>query len=67
MTMDLITGLPLSNGYEAIMVFTDKLTKHVQFLPTYNNLDIFGYAKFFVEFIICRFGMPEIIIGDRDA
>jgi hypothetical protein len=28
-TMDLITGLPMSEGFEAIIVFTDKLTKHV--------------------------------------
>jgi hypothetical protein len=66
-TMDLITGLPISDGYEAILVITDKLTKHAQFIPTYNNLNRFGFAKLFTENVICRFGLPELIVSDRDS
>lgn len=66
-TMDLITGLPLSDGFEAILVFTDKLTKHVQFIPSYNSLDKLGFARLFVEHVVCRFGLPEVIVCDRDG
>lgn len=66
-TMDLITNLPISEGFEAILVLTDKLTKHVQFIPTFNSLSKFGFAKLFTDNIICRFGLPDSIVCDRDG
>ena len=31
--MDLITGLPKSQGYDVILVVVDRLTKFVHFMP----------------------------------
>lgn len=66
-TMDLITGLSLSGGYDAILVFTDKLSKYVIFIPTNGDLSKMGFTRLFVEHIVCKFGMPEVLVCDRDG
>lgn len=68
-SMDLITGLPPSGeeGYTAVLVIVDKLTKFAIIIPTYNQLDQNGFAKLFVENVVNVFGMPQQIICDRDS
>lgn len=66
-SLDLITGLPESLGFQAILVITCKLTKHALFIATTNDLNTFGFAKLFVEHVVCKFGLPEVIISDRDG
>lgn len=68
-SMDLITGLPPSGeeGYTAVLVIVDKLTKFAIVIPTYNQLDQDGFAKLFVENVVNIFGMPQRIICDRDS
>jgi hypothetical protein len=67
-SLDLITGLPPSGEeqFTAILVIVDKLTKYGIAVPTFNSLDKQGFAEFFVNEVICRFGMPEKIVADRD-
>ncbi|TFY58379.1 hypothetical protein EVJ58_g6460 [Rhodofomes roseus] len=65
-SMDLITGLPESEGFNAIFVTVCCLTKHVQSIPCRNTLDTTAFAKLFVNHVILKFGMPEHIISDRD-
>lgn len=46
--MDLITDLPpTSNGYNAIFVVVDRLTKMVHFLPTTTSVTAVDLAKLF--------------------
>jgi hypothetical protein len=40
--MDLITGLPLSNSFDAIIVFVDQLSKMSHFIPYNTALDSKG-------------------------
>ena len=65
-SMDFIVNLPWSEGFNAIYVVVDRLTKHASFIPTTTGLDSEGFAHLFVKHIACRFGLPESIVTDRD-
>ena len=65
-SMDFIVNLPWSEGYNAIYVVVDRLTKHASFIPVTMGLNSEGFALLFVKHITCKFGLPESIITDRD-
>ena len=65
-SMDFIVNLPWSEGFNAIFVVVDRLTKHASFVPVTTGLDTEGFALLFVKHIACKFGLPESIITDRD-
>ena len=65
-SMDFIVNLPWSEGYNAIHVTVDRLTKHRIFTPTTTGLDAEDFGALFVKGVVCRFGLPESIIYDRD-
>ena len=65
-SMDFIVNLPWSEGYNAIYVVVDRLTKHASFIPVTTGLNSEGFALLFVKHIVCKFGLPESIITDRD-
>ena len=64
-TDDLITGLPDSHGYNAIMVVVDRLTKLVHVIPTTDKLTSEGMARLFRDNIWKLHGLPEQVISDR--
>ena len=64
--MDFIVNLPWSDGFNAIHVTVDRLTKHGTFTPTTTGLNTEDFGALFVKKIVCRFGLPESIICDRD-
>ena len=43
-TTDLVTDLPESDGYTAIAIFVNKLTKMVHFAPCRKEVDAMEYA-----------------------
>ena len=67
-SMDLITGLPESGkeGFTAIFVAVDKLTRYAIAKPTHNTLSAEGFAELFVETVASPFSLPRKIICDRD-
>ena len=65
-TKDLITDLAESNGFMAIVVFMDKLTKMVHLAPCTKEVTAMEYAKLFVDYVFQLHGLPEVIISDRD-
>ena len=65
-SMDLIVNLPWSEGFNAILVVVDRLSKHAQFVPTTTGLNAQGFAALFLKHVICRFGIPSNIVSDRD-
>ena len=62
-TRDLITDLPESNGYTAIAIFMDKLTKMVHLAPCTKEVTAMEYAKLFVDHVSRLHGLPEVIIS----
>ena len=49
--MDLVIDLLESNGYMAIVVFVDKLTKMVHLAPCTKEVIAMEYAKLFVDHV----------------
>jgi transposase InsO family protein len=66
-TMDFITELPESNGYDSILVIVDKLTKYVNLIPTTTRINEKGTAELFFDHIVTHYGLPKQIISDRDS
>jgi RNase H-like domain found in reverse transcriptase/Integrase zinc binding domain len=58
-SLDLITGLPKSDGFDAILVIVDKFSKYIHYLPTHSKLDQEGFTKLFTDEIIYRKGIPK--------
>ena len=64
--MDFIEGLPKSEGYSAILLVVDRLTKVSHFLPLKHPFTAAGVAKAFLNNVVKLHGLPLSIISDRD-
>ena len=64
--MDLVTDLSKPNGYTAIVVFVDKLTKMVHLAPCTKEVTAMEYARLFVDHVFQLHGLPEVIISNLD-
>jgi len=62
---DFITKLPLAQGYDAILVVVDRLTKIVHFIPTTEKTMAEELAKLFRDNMWKLHSLPESIISDR--
>lgn len=65
-SLDFIEGLPKSGGYDAIMVVVDKFTKFAKFIPLSHPFTAYSVAQAFIQQIYDVFGMPQMIISDRE-
>uniref|UniRef100_A0A0W0GD21 Uncharacterized protein n=1 Tax=Moniliophthora roreri TaxID=221103 RepID=A0A0W0GD21_MONRR len=66
-TMDLVTDLPESHGFDTIMVVVDHSSlKGVIFIPCTKTLDAPQAAELLLRNIYKRYGLPDKIISDRD-
>ena len=63
-TTDLVTDLPESNGFTAIVVFVDKLTKMVHLAGCKKEVTAMEYAQIFIDNVFRLHGLPEVIISD---
>jgi RNase H-like domain found in reverse transcriptase/Integrase zinc binding domain/Chromo (CHRromatin Organisation MOdifier) domain len=66
-SMDFIGPLPKSNGYNAIAVVVDKLTKLVHLIATTTTVTAKEVALLFYDNVVRLHGVPEAIITDRDT
>jgi len=67
-SMDFMTKLVKStDGFNAIMVIVDRLTKRALFIPTHTNASAKTTAELFTKHYIKNHGIPETIISDRDS
>ena len=65
--MDLITGLPKSRGYDAILTIVDHgCTRAAIFIPCHTTITGAGIAQLYFKNIYQWFGLPDRIISDRD-
>lgn len=68
LTMDLITGLPLSPaGNNAVLVFTDKLSRMIHLIPSVETCTAQDVAELFLQEVFRLHGLPTSIISDRDG
>ena len=65
-SMDLITDLPLADGFDSILVVVDQgLSKGVILIPCNKTITSEDTARLLLENLYKRFGLPDKIISDR--
>jgi transposase InsO family protein len=64
-SMDHITDLPRSAGFNGILVIADRLTKQAHFIRAKNTDDSRTLAKQYLENIFRLHGLPTDIVSDR--
>ena len=67
MSMDLITGLPKAReGFDAIWVAVDRLSKYAHFAPTTSEASAEDIAQLLRVHVFTLHGFPQEIVADRD-
>lgn len=66
-SMDFISELPVTpEGFDAVLVVVDKLTKYAITIPTTTKVTESETAILLFEHVFTKFGLPRQIISDRD-
>jgi hypothetical protein len=65
-SVDFITHLPLSNGYDAVLVIVDRLTKMRHYVPCHMTDNAEDVSRIFIREIYRLHGAPVSVISDRD-
>ena len=63
--MDFIEGIPLSEGYDTILVIVCRLSKMGLFIPTVQDIDAEDIAMIFLVHVFSKHGMLTDIISDH--
>ena len=66
-SMDFVTGLPKSHGYDSIFVVVDMLTKMTHLFPVHKDDKAKDIAHVFMKGVFLHHGLPRRIISDRDS
>ncbi|CAJ2649147.1 unnamed protein product [Trifolium pratense] len=66
LSIDFITGLPKSKGFEAVLVVVDRLSKYSHFILLKYPYTAKSVAELFVKEVVRLHGIPSTIISDRD-
>ena len=65
-TCNFITDLPMSDGYNSLMVVVDhRSLKGVICIPCNKTIDALQTAQFYIDNIYRRFGLPDSFLSDR--
>ena len=66
--MDFVVGLPKTiEGYDAIWVIVDRLTKSARFIEIKVTYSLEKLAELYVSNVVKLHGIPLSIISDRDS
>ncbi|CAA93236.1 retrotransposable element/transposon Tf2-type [Schizosaccharomyces pombe] len=66
LSMDFITALPESSGYNALFVVVDRFSKMAILVPCTKSITAEQTARMFDQRVIAYFGNPKEIIADND-
>ena len=67
-TLDLITALPeTKNGYDACVVFVDRLSKMVHYAPCTKSIDARKMAALFIREVVWIHDLRKPLIVGTDA
>ncbi len=64
-SVDMVTGLPKSNGYDAILMIVDHFSKEIVPVACSTELTSEGWAKILHDKVYAKHGMPQTVISDR--
>ena len=66
-TLDFITKLPKSQGYDSILTITDHdCTKMAIFIPCREEINTKETATLYAKHVFVHYGLPTKLISDRD-
>jgi hypothetical protein len=66
-SLDFILALPRSDGFDAILVNVDKLSKAMVMIQTVTTVTAKETARLYFDKVYCRHGLARKIISDRDV
>ena len=64
-SLDLITGLPMANGFNALLVVVDRLSKAAHYIKTTTDVNSKQIAQLFFDNIFRLHGIPDSVVSDR--
>ena len=64
--IDFIGPLPMDNGFDTIITFTDRLGSDIQIIPSVSTLTAEQLAQNFFDKWYCENSLPLDIVSDRD-
>ena len=67
LSMDFFLQLPLSNGFDSILVVVDRFSKMGVFIKTHSTATALDLASLFIAIIFSKHGLPEDIVSDRGS
>src|SRR5258707_2060725 len=65
--MDFIEQLPASEGFSAILVVVDQLTKQAIFIPSHDTVNAPQVAQLFLTHVFSKHGVPAHITSDQGS
>jgi len=63
-SVDFISELPESHGYDAIMVVVNLTGKHGHFIPTHTTATALGSAQLYLQHVWKLHGLPLSVLSD---
>jgi hypothetical protein len=66
LTMDFITDLPISNGFDSIFIVVNQgLSKGVILMPCNKMINTKQTVKLYIDNVFVQYGLPDVMISDR--
>ena len=65
-TMDFIGPLPVNNGFNTILMMTDRLNSNIHIIPTNANISADELTVLFFDHWYCENSLQSNIVSDRD-
>lgn len=65
-TLNFIEGLPVSSGFDCILVVVDKFSRYAHFIALAHPFTAFDVAMAYLQNVYKLHGLPQAIVSDRD-